>query len=96
MGASRRQCASCERTLEPGELYYRFAVALEGEQDVVDPTGADARDELKAVLSELEHGPDDASGWEDQVHWERSGVVCPACRERLVALVGGGSSAGPH
>ena len=96
MSAPRRQCASCERALEPGELYYRFAVALEGEQDVVDLTGADARDELKSVLSELERGPDDASSWEDQVHWERSGVVCPRCRERLVALVGGGSSAGPH
>lgn len=96
MSAPTRQCASCERALEPGELYYRFAVALEGEQDVVDRTGADARDELKAVLTELEHGPDDPSGWEDQVHWERSGVVCPSCRERLVALVGSVSSPGPH
>ena len=92
----KRQCASCERALEPGELYYRFAIALEGEQDVVDATGGDARDELKAALSELEHGPDDPTGWEDQVHWERSGVVCPACRERLVALVGGAPTAGPH
>ena len=89
-----RTCASCQRVIEPGELYYRFAVALEGEQDVVDPTGGDASDELKAVLSQVESG--DPSQWEDQVHWERSGVVCPACRERLVSLVGGGSRVGPH
>ena len=90
----RRACASCVRVLEPDELYYRFAIALEGEQDVVDPTGAPAGDELKAALAQLEAG--DATQWEDQVHWERSGVICPACREQLVALVGGGSAAGPH
>jgi hypothetical protein len=70
-------------------------MALEGEQDSVDPTGANARDELQAVMMQLEHGPDDPAHWEGQVHWERSGVVCPSCRERLVALVGGTPTA-PH
>lgn len=87
--ATVRQCAACERALAPGELYYRFAIALEGEQDVVDTTGADAAAELEEAVEALERGPDDPTHWEEQVHWERSGVLCPACRERLVRLVGG-------
>lgn len=85
----RRQCASCEQPIAPGVLYYRFAVAIEGEQDVIDTTGQSARGELKAALKQLEDGPDDPTHWEEQVHFERSGVVCAACRLRLVSLVGG-------
>lgn len=90
-----RQCTSCERTLEPAEPYYRFAVAIEGEQDVVDTTGAGAGDELKAILTQLEQGPDDPGHWEDQVHWERSGVMCDTCRDRLIDFLGGTTRA-PH
>lgn len=89
-----RQCTSCERTLEPSEPYYRFAVAIEGEQDVV-ATGGSAGDELTAILTQLEHGPDDPSHWEEQVHWERSGVMCDTCRDRLIDLLGGTTRA-PH
>jgi hypothetical protein len=84
-----RHCAACARALEPGALYYRFALALEGEQDVVDTTGGDAEAELEEAVEALERGPDDPAHWEEQVHWERSGVLCPECRERLVRLVGG-------
>lgn len=90
---SGRQCSVCQRSLAQGELYYRFAIALEGEQDVVDTTGGDAAAELEAAVEALERGPEDPAHWEEQVHWERSGVVCPACRKRLVRLVGGETAA---
>ncbi len=83
-----RQCASCERALEPGELHYRFAVALEGEQDVLD-AGDGGPAALEAVLAQVERGPDDPTAWDEQVHWERSGVLCPGCRARLVGFLGG-------
>jgi len=82
---ARRQCASCERAIEPADLYYRFALAIEGEQDVIDTPGV----ELKEALAQLEAGPEDPTHWEEQVHLERSGVICAGCRARLIAFVGG-------
>jgi hypothetical protein len=87
--AVARHCDACDRPLESGALYYRFALAVEGEQDVVDSTGGDAAEELEAALKELEQAEGDPAELEDQVHWERSGVLCPECRARLVRLVGG-------
>ena len=91
--APGRQCASCEQPIAPGDPYYRFAIAIEGEQDVIDSTGQGARDELKAALKQLEDGPDDPTYWDEQVHFEHSGVVCAACRVRLVVLVGARTNA---
>jgi hypothetical protein len=93
--APPRKCASCEQPIGAAEPYYRFALAIEGEQDVIDSTGESAHDELKAALKQLEEGPDDPTYWEEQVHFERSGILCAGCRERLVLLVGGATPS-PH
>jgi len=71
--------------IDASATYYRFALAIEGEQDVID-TG---RDDLKEALAQLEAGPDDPTEWEEQVHLERSGIICGGCRARLLALLGG-------
>lgn len=89
MTALPRQCTSCERPLEPASPYYRFALAIEGEQDVIDTTGGQARDELQAALAQLEAGPEDPTYWDEQVHLERSGLLCADCRARLLSLLGG-------
>lgn len=79
-----RHCAHCERTLAPGEVWYRFALALEGEADVLDGgRGADEPEDLLAQLEAL-----DASELEAQVHEELSGVLCSACRRELRTFLG--------
>ena len=66
-------------------MYYRFTLVLEGEQDVLDPSrGGRAGEDLAALLKQLEEGPESPQELEDQVHWERSGVVCAACRSMVV------------
>ncbi|MDC0714806.1 hypothetical protein POL68_40530 [Stigmatella sp. ncwal1] len=78
---SPKMCATCGRSISSRELYYRFTLVLQGEQDVLDePTPGDAGT-LDSLLQQLEQGPEDPSEWEEQVHWERSGVICPACRD---------------
>lgn len=82
----------CERPIGAGELHYRFAIALEGEQRLLGDAGPHAGEELAALVKRLEEGPEDPTAWEEQVHWERSGVVCATCRARLVELLGGGAA----
>jgi hypothetical protein len=79
-------------------VYYRFTLILEGEQDVLGPSGAGAtQDDLAALLEQLEQGNESAQDLEDQVHWERSGVVCSACRSVVVrTLSAPPEAAGPH
>jgi hypothetical protein len=97
---SPKVCATCGRTISARELYYRFTLVLQGEQDVLDASGGAGTDEadgLDALLQQLEQGPEDAREWEEQVHWERSGVICPACRDlvrRTLALPS--EDTGPH
>ena len=83
----QRHCAACERPLGPGEVYYRFAVALEGELDAIAGAGA-ADDELASTIRKLEEGPDDPAQYDDEVHWERAGVLCGSCRVSLMAMFG--------
>jgi hypothetical protein len=78
-------------------MYYRFTLVLQGEQDVLDAPGSGSGDELASILQQLEEGPADPRVWEEQVHWERTGVICTACRAvviRTLAPTSGG--AGPH
>jgi hypothetical protein len=93
-----RTCATCGRQLAPSELYYRFTLVLEGEQDVLDPTGrAGDPAELEAVLQQLKDGPEDARELEDQVHWERAGIICATCRKVVMrALDAPPGEAGSH
>jgi hypothetical protein len=98
-GPRPKTCAACGRTLAPSELYYRFKLVLEGEQDVLGPSAGagTAEDELAALVRRLEAGPEDARELEDQVHWERTGVVCAACRGMVVrALPEAPGTEGPH
>ena len=95
-------CDTCGRVLAPGELYYRFTLVLEGEQDVLGTlprAGAldDTGDELAALLRRLEDGPESAQELEEQVHWERHGRVCKDCRALVVrTLSTPPEPAGPH
>ena len=95
-------CATCGRTLAPGELYYRFTLVLEGEQDVIGTLASegapdDGAVELAALLRRLEHGPESTEELEAQVHWERHGRVCKDCRAVVVrALSAPPEPAGPH
>ena len=79
-------------------MYYRFTLILEGEQDVLGPSGAGpSQDDLATILKQLEQGDESAQELEDQVHWERSGVVCSACRSVVVrTLSAPPEAAGPH
>jgi hypothetical protein len=79
-GPSPKTCAACGRLIAPSEVYYRFTLVLQGEQDVLDASGKGTGDELATVLRQLEAGPEDPREWEEQVHWERTGVICTACR----------------
>jgi hypothetical protein len=94
---SPKRCATCGRSLSAPELYYRFTLVLQGEQDVLDAPGGEDSGSLDALLQQLEQGPEDAREWEEQVHWERSGVICPACRDVVRrTLTGPAEDAGPH
>jgi hypothetical protein len=79
-----RTCAHCERPIAPTETWYRFALVLQGEAEVLDPTGA--ADEPEDLLAQLEAF--DPAELEAQVHEEQSGVLCAACRAELRAFLG--------
>lgn len=93
-----RSCAACGRTLAAREVYYRFQLVLQGEQDVLDaPGGAGPEEDLEALVRQLEAGPEDARELEEQVHWERAGVVCARCRSVVVRMLTSVTvDAGPH
>ena len=80
------RCDHCLRPIVPGALHYRFALALEGEQQALDSSSAAGGDELARVLAELEAGPDDPSIYDAQVHWETSGVLCTTCRAEVMTF----------
>ncbi|WNG47482.1 hypothetical protein F0U60_27710 [Archangium minus] len=84
-GPRPKTCAACGRGIAPNAVYYRFTLVLEGEQDVLGPSGGkSSEDELAALMKQLEEGSESPQELEDQVHWERSGVVCAACRSVVV------------
>lgn len=85
-----RLCATCGRVLAAREVYYRFHLVLEGEQDVLagdDAGGDDEADALAALVQRLEESPEDPRELEEQVHWERTGVVCSGCRSVAVRML---------
>ncbi|AKF86539.1 hypothetical protein SAMN05443572_106459 [Myxococcus fulvus] len=89
-GPRLRRCATCGRALNPREVYYRFKLVLEGEQDVLESAESSEdgeQDALAALVRRLEEGPEDARELEDQVHWERAGVVCGGCRAVAVRML---------
>jgi hypothetical protein len=92
-----KACATCGRSITPREVYYRFSLVLQGEQDMIDTPGGGSQEELAAVMKRLEESPESPQELEEQVHWERSGVVCGACRSLVVrTLTPKPSAAGPH
>jgi hypothetical protein len=96
-GPSPKTCVACGRRIAPSEVYYRFTLVLQGEQDVLDASGSGSGDELAAILRQLEEGPQDPREWEEQIHWERSGVICTACRAVVMrTLAGPSGDAEPH
>lgn len=96
-GPAPKTCAACGRSIAPRELYYRFTLVLQGEQDVLDTPGGGPGDDLDSLLQQLEQGPDDPREWEEQVHWERTGVICVACRSVVRRTLGApADDAGPH
>jgi hypothetical protein len=99
-GPRPRSCATCGRIIAAREVYYRFKLVLEGEQDVLDTAeagGGGQEEDLVALVKRLEEGPEDARELEDQVHWERAGEVCAGCRSVAVRMLTPVSSdAGPH
>jgi hypothetical protein len=100
-GPRPKACAACGRVIAPGELYYRFTLVLEGEQDVIGTASREgdtgAEDELATLLKRLEDGPESPQELEEQVHWERGGSVCGACRAVVVRTLSPPPDvAGPH
>jgi hypothetical protein len=97
-GPRDKRCAACGRSISAREVYYRFKLVLEGEQDVLDaPGGGGPEEDLEALVERLADGPEDARELEEQVHWERSGVVCAGCRSVVVRTLASASvDAGPH
>jgi hypothetical protein len=97
-GPLPKSCAACGRSISPSETYYRFTLVLQGEQDVLDASGSGGTgDELAALLRQLKAGPSDPREWEEQVHWERAGVICSACRSVVTrTLAGPSADTGPH
>lgn len=100
MTSSRpKTCAACGHDIGARQVYYRFKLILEGEQDVLDaPAGGGGEgDDLTALLRLLEEGPEDPRELEEQVHWERTGVVCSACRSLVVRMLDAPpKNPGPH
>ncbi len=47
---------------------------------MLDGGGRGTGDELATLMQQLEQGPEDPREWEEQIHWERKGVICSACR----------------
>jgi hypothetical protein len=99
-GPGARSCAACGSAIAAHEVYYRFKLVLEGEQDVLDTPhagGGGQEEDLDALVRRLEEGTEDARELEEQVHWERAGVVCAACRRVVVRMLAPPSGdAGPH
>jgi len=97
-GPSAKTCVACGRRIAPSEVYYRFTLVLQGEQDVLDASGSSGTgDELASILRQLEEGPQDAREWDEQVHWERAGVICTECRAVVMrTLTPPSGDAGPH
>jgi hypothetical protein len=97
-GPRPKTCATCERGIPANDPYYRFTLVLQGEQDVLDtPPGGGSGDELASLLKRLEEAPESPQELEEQVHWERSGVVCSACRSVVVrTLSAPPDTVGPH
>jgi hypothetical protein len=96
-GPPPKTCAACGRGISARDVYYRFKLVLQGEQDVLDAGGGGGEDDLAALVRQLEAGPEDPRELEEQVHWERSGVVCAACRGMAVRLLSSPPPpAGPH
>ncbi|RKH69151.1 hypothetical protein [Corallococcus llansteffanensis] len=99
-GPQTRTCAACQRVLAPHEVYYRFSLVLEGEQDLLDPSSevdGGRGDALAELVQRLEAGSEDPSELEAQVHWERTGVACAECRSVAVRmLTPAAEDAGPH
>lgn len=86
-----RRCDACAEALKAGGLYFRFAIALQGEMDVLDaPSGDSLGTDPHAILAHME-AEADWERYETDVHWEREGVLCPACRRRLCDLIEPGS-----
>lgn len=86
-GPLPKTCAACGRGIAARDVYYRFKLVLQGEQDVLDAGGGGGEDDLAALVRQLEAGPEDPRELEEQVHWERTGVVCAACRSMAVRLL---------
>ncbi|NMO13260.1 hypothetical protein HPC49_02710 [Pyxidicoccus fallax] len=96
-GPRPKTCAACGRAIAAHEVYYRFKLVLEGEQDVLDAPGEGGEgDDLATLVRQLEEGPEDTRELEEQVHWERTGVVCSKCRSVVVRTLAPPSVAGPH
>ncbi len=79
-----RVCAACGDDLPIGQVYFRFAVAIEGELDVLDDGAPDAANP-RAIADRME--PDDFVRYEEDVHWEANGVMCARCRAKLSTLL---------
>jgi hypothetical protein len=77
-------CHRCERPLPRGSLFFRFALALEGEAEVIDAPQA-LPDDPDALVRALEDA--DADELEAQVHEELAGALCPGCRRELRAFL---------
>ena len=98
-GPPPKICATCGRSLAPSEVYYRFTLVLEGEQDVLSPSPARGSpgDELAALLKRLGSGSESAEELEQQVHWQHQGLVCAACRAVVMRTLSSPPEfAGPH
>jgi hypothetical protein len=87
-----RVCAACGDDLPITQVYFRFAVVVEGELDVLDDGAPDAANP-QAIADRMES--DDFGRYEDDVHWEANGVMCARCRAKLLALLAG-RSVGAH
>lgn len=83
-----RRCLHCERALPVGAPYFRVALALQGESEVLAP--ADGPADPHALLRQLEHL--DADELEAGVHEEVTGPLCPRCRAELRAFFHRGRS----
>lgn len=84
---ARRTCLHCERELSHGAPYFRVAVAVQGESDVIAPAAGGEADPAE-LLKQLEHL--DEAELEAGVHEELGGVLCPSCRGELRAFFGVG------
>jgi xanthine/CO dehydrogenase XdhC/CoxF family maturation factor len=79
-------------------VYYRFSLVLQVEQDMIGTlAGGGSEEEFAAVMKQLEESPESPQELEEQVHWERAGVVCTACRALVVrTLTPKPAAVGPH